>query len=185
MPCSIRRQRTPAELAVIQEQTSLAVPKPARVRLLGVSPLHFNSSPPSYSAWAYSECRFPQGTHYKVISHGKSLSGYTSSRWLVNKGRDDEALAVLSRARGLPSDSELIQIEFLYVILVVRMLTLGFDLVMTREIKAQHIFEQEISANKYPHLQDGSFRSDFKLGALEYLSLLRTRSTLTSRLTLR
>lgn len=36
-------------------------------------------------------------------------------RWLVNNGRDDEALAVLSRTRGLPPDCEAIQIEFLYV----------------------------------------------------------------------
>ncbi len=36
-----------------------------------------------------------------------------SPRWLVNNGRDDEALQVLSRARRLPPDSDLVQIEFL------------------------------------------------------------------------
>lgn len=35
------------------------------------------------------------------------------NRWLVNKGRDDEALQVLSKARRLPPDSDLVQIEFL------------------------------------------------------------------------
>ena len=38
-----------------------------------------------------------------------------SPRWLVNKGRDEEAVQVLCRARNLPADSDLIQIEFLYV----------------------------------------------------------------------
>lgn len=36
-----------------------------------------------------------------------------SPRWLVNQGRDDEAIAVLSHARRLPADSDLVQIEFL------------------------------------------------------------------------
>ena len=35
------------------------------------------------------------------------------SRWLVNQGREDEALAVLSRARGEAPDSDIVQIEFL------------------------------------------------------------------------
>ncbi|KAH9945390.1 general substrate transporter [Epithele typhae] len=80
-----------------------------------------------------------------------------SPRWLINKGRDDEALQILSRARRQPPDSDLVQIEFL-------------------EIKAQHIFEQELAQTKYPQLQDGSFTSNFKLGMYEYLSLLTTRS---------
>ncbi|KAI0749392.1 general substrate transporter [Daedaleopsis nitida] len=80
-----------------------------------------------------------------------------SPRWLVNNGRDDEALQVLSRARRLPPDSDLVQIEFL-------------------EIKAQYLFENETAALKYPDLQDGSFKSNFKLGLYDYLSLLRSRS---------
>jgi hypothetical protein len=40
-----------------------------------------------------------------------------SPRWLVNHGRDDEALEVLRKTRNLPPDSDLIQIEFLYAVL--------------------------------------------------------------------
>ncbi|KAI0710230.1 general substrate transporter [Earliella scabrosa] len=79
-----------------------------------------------------------------------------SPRWLVNKGRDEQALQVLSRVRRQPPDSDLVQIEFL-------------------EIKAQHLFEKETAELKYPDLQDGSFKSNFKLGLYEYLSLLRYR----------
>ena len=39
-----------------------------------------------------------------------------SPRWLVNNSREEEALAVLSRARGLPPNSDLVQIEFLCVL---------------------------------------------------------------------
>ncbi|KAJ3796872.1 general substrate transporter [Lentinula aff. detonsa] len=85
-----------------------------------------------------------------------------SPRWLINQGRDDEALAVLSKARGLPSDDELVQIEFL-------------------EIKAQFLFEQEISTVKFPDYQDGSFVSNVKLTFYSYLSLL-TNPTLFRRI---
>ncbi|KAF9048607.1 general substrate transporter [Panaeolus papilionaceus] len=82
-----------------------------------------------------------------------------SPRWLVNNGRDAEALQVLSSARGLPEDSEIVQIEFL-------------------EIRAQHLFEKETAAIKFPQYQDGSFSSNFKLGFYDYLSLLTQRSLL-------
>ncbi|KAJ3744432.1 general substrate transporter [Lentinula detonsa] len=85
-----------------------------------------------------------------------------SPRWLINQGRDDEALAVLSKARGLSSDDELVQIEFL-------------------EIKAQFLFEKEISTVKFPDYQDGSFGSNVKLTFFSYLSLL-TNPTLFRRI---
>ncbi|KAJ6576513.1 general substrate transporter [Mycena vulgaris] len=82
-----------------------------------------------------------------------------SPRWLVNQGRNEEALAVLSRARGVSEDSDLVQIEFL-------------------EIKAQYLFEKETSEIRFPRYQDGTFKSNFKLGFFAYWSLLRERSLL-------
>ena len=51
-------------------------------------------------------------------------------------------------------------------------------MLMFREIKAQHLFERETAAIKYPQWQDGSFISSFKLGAADYLSLITSRSEL-------
>jgi len=82
-----------------------------------------------------------------------------SPRWLVNQGRDDEALKVLSHARRLPPDSDLVQIEFL-------------------EIRAQYIFEKETSEIRFPQYQDGSFSSNFKLGLYDYLSLITDKTLL-------
>jgi len=82
-----------------------------------------------------------------------------SPRWLVYQGREEEALQVLSKARNVDPQSDLVQIEFL-------------------EIKAHYIFEQELSAEQFPQYQDGSFASNFKLGLFGYLSLLRKRTLL-------
>ncbi|SJL05401.1 probable MFS sugar transporter [Armillaria ostoyae] len=82
-----------------------------------------------------------------------------SPRWLINQGRDEEALTVLSNLRALPKDDELVRIEFL-------------------EIKAQYLFEKEISEAKFPQYQDPSFTSQFKLGLHGYLSLVLDRNLL-------
>lgn len=53
------------------------------------------------------------------------------------------------------------------------------DVVMRREIKAEHLFEVETSQMNFPQFQDGTFISEFKLGLYSYLSLLTSRSTRT------
>ncbi|KAJ8521922.1 hypothetical protein ONZ45_g1444 [Pleurotus djamor] len=82
-----------------------------------------------------------------------------SPRWLVNQGRDEQALKVLSDARQMPPDSDLVQIEFL-------------------EIKAQYLFEKETSELKFPQWQDGSFKSEFRLGLHGLMDLFTTRTLL-------
>jgi len=82
-----------------------------------------------------------------------------SPRWLVSKGREEEALRVLSEARGLGEEHDLVRIEFL-------------------EIKAQHLFEKQTSEEQFPQYQDGTFGSDFKLGFWSYFSLLRKKTLL-------
>lgn len=73
------------------------------------------------------------------------------------KGREDECLAVIARLRQLPSDSELVQLEFL-------------------EVKAQNRFEQETSLAKFPQYHTPGLMNKVKLGYHEYTSLLTNRS---------
>ena len=77
----------------------------------------------------------------------------------MDQGRDGECLAVLANLRRAPADSTLVQIEYL-------------------EIKSQKVFEQRVSENDHPHLQDGSAKSNFLLGVAQYKSLLTNRANL-------
>ncbi|ORX34317.1 hexose transport-related protein [Kockovaella imperatae] len=74
-----------------------------------------------------------------------------SPRWLLQKGRDDEALRVLAYLRNRDPADELIRLEFL-------------------EIKADALFEQETSAARYPEYIDRPFR----LQVAKMMSLLST-----------
>lgn len=105
----------------------------------------------------------PRYAFLELLSIWYIIDRQNLPRWLVNNGRDDQALQVLSRARRQASDSDLVQIEFL-------------------EIKAQYLFEKETAALKYPDLQDGSWWSNFKLGFYDYLSLLCYKRTYTTQL---
>lgn len=93
----------------------------------------------------------------------------------MNQGRDEEALQVLSNARQLPPDHELVQIEFLCADFLPLTHIDGLTS-CNREIRAQYLFEKETSAVNFPNYQDGSFLSNFKLGFYGYASLLTSRS---------
>jgi sugar porter (SP) family MFS transporter len=79
-----------------------------------------------------------------------------SPRWLVHHDREPEAHRVLARLRGLPQDHELIELEF-------------------AEIKAQSLFEKKSLRENFPHLQDMSAWSTFKLQFVAIGSLFTTR----------
>ncbi|KAH8919329.1 general substrate transporter [Atractiella rhizophila] len=79
-----------------------------------------------------------------------------SPRWLMGKHRDEEAIQVLSRLRRLPKDHRVIQLEY-------------------KQIKAAVMLDEESERDRYPHLLDGSRKSEFKRGALKYVDLIRRR----------
>ncbi|KAF2254777.1 general substrate transporter [Trematosphaeria pertusa] len=80
-----------------------------------------------------------------------------SPRWLVHHDREPEARHVLSKLRGLGDDHELIELEF-------------------AEIKAQSLFEKKTLRENFPHLQDMSAWSTFKLQWVAIGSLFTTKA---------
>jgi len=79
-----------------------------------------------------------------------------SPRWLVHHDREPEAQRVLARLRNLPEDHELIELEF-------------------AEIKAQSLFEKKSLRENFPHLQDMSALSTFKLQFVAIGSLFTSK----------
>ncbi|SPC66499.1 related to quinate transport protein [Ustilago sp. UG-2017b] len=82
-----------------------------------------------------------------------------SPRWLINEGREQEALAVIAGLRRLPENDLLVQMEYL-------------------EVRAQKLFEDRVSVHDHPNLQDGSRSSNFKLGVAQYKSLIANPANL-------
>jgi MFS family permease len=77
-----------------------------------------------------------------------------SPRWLSSKGRDDEALHVLAKLRGLPTTDSRVHREWC-------------------EIRAEVAFTQEVNRERHPTLQDGSRASGFKLEVASWLDCFR------------
>ncbi|KAF1958569.1 general substrate transporter [Byssothecium circinans] len=80
-----------------------------------------------------------------------------SPRWLIHHNREAEARRVLAHLRGLSEDNDLIELEY-------------------AEIKAQSLFEKKTLAEDFPHLQDLSAMSTFKLQFVAIGSLFKTKA---------
>ncbi|KAF1830945.1 general substrate transporter [Decorospora gaudefroyi] len=78
-----------------------------------------------------------------------------SPRWLVHHDREADARRVLARLRNLPQDHELIELEY-------------------AEIRGQSLFEKKSLQENFPHLQDMSAISIFKLQFVAIGSLFTT-----------
>jgi MFS family permease len=82
-----------------------------------------------------------------------------SPRWLVGKGRDEEALKTLALLRQLPVEHELIQLEY-------------------KEIKAECLFERRVFAKTFPNLAAKEKGSIWVSEAAQYWNIVRTRDNL-------
>ncbi|KAI1333926.1 putative hexose transport-related protein [Xylariaceae sp. FL0016] len=80
-----------------------------------------------------------------------------SPRWLVHHNRESEARKILADLRGLSTDHELVELEFL-------------------EIKAQSQFEKRTVAEHFPHLQEQTNWNTFKLQFVAIKSLFQTKA---------
>ncbi|KAM0544674.1 hypothetical protein ACHAPJ_011735 [Fusarium lateritium] len=80
-----------------------------------------------------------------------------SPRWLVHHDREEEARQVLANLRDLPTDHELIELEYL-------------------EIKAQSLFEKRSLAEKFPALQEQTAMNTFKLQFVAIGALFKSKA---------
>ncbi|CAH0022542.1 unnamed protein product [Clonostachys rhizophaga] len=79
-----------------------------------------------------------------------------SPRWLVKKGRNEEALKTLSYLRKLPEDHELVQVEY-------------------KEIQAECLFEQRAFAKSFPNLAAKEEGSIWTREFAQYYDIVRTK----------
>lgn len=106
------------------------------------------------SVWSRTDCVFTQGIPAVILAVAIFVSPF-SPRWLVKQGRIGGALAMLSYSRNLPSDNELVQIEYL-------------------EIKAEALAEERAFAKTYPRLAGREKRNVWLEQIAQYANCFRT-----------
>jgi hypothetical protein len=77
-----------------------------------------------------------------------------SPRWLAARGRDEQSLAALAKLRNLPPTDERVLHEWC-------------------DILSEAAYRKELSAERYPKLQNESYSSRIKLHALNYIDCFR------------
>ncbi|KAG2203486.1 hypothetical protein INT47_008213 [Mucor saturninus] len=80
-----------------------------------------------------------------------------SPRWLMSKGREEEALKVLSKLRRLPQDHPTVQAEY-------------------KDIKVTVEFDRHIERQQYPQHVDNGSKGRMMIGALGYRDLFKKGS---------
>lgn len=78
-----------------------------------------------------------------------------SPRWLIKQDRDDEAITTLAYLRNLPTDNELIQVEY-------------------KEIKAECLFEERHFAKSFPTIAAKEKKSVWTRQLAEYYNIIRS-----------
>ncbi|KAF7294568.1 Hexose transport-related protein [Mycena indigotica] len=76
-------------------------------------------------------------------------------RWLIRRGRNEEALSTLAWLRKMPEDSEIVQLEY-------------------TEIQAEALFEAETTAERFPGLTSKDAWTQFKLQIAQFGELFTT-----------
>jgi MFS family permease len=109
------------------------------------------------SDWAWRTPMLIQGIPAIVLAIGVWFLPY-SPRWLVKQGRDEEALASLSRLRSRPEDDRLVQIEYL-------------------EIKAEAQFENDQFHRHFPNLSEKNRTNPWVKEIMQYGRLFRTKDS--------
>ncbi|KAJ7253367.1 hypothetical protein B0H12DRAFT_596111 [Mycena haematopus] len=100
--------------------------------------------------------RVPRGQGIPALA--LALLSFTlpyTPRWLIRKGRAQEALKTLAWLRKMPEESEIIQLEY-------------------TEIQAEAMFEAEMAAEKFPGLVGGGAFTQFKLQVAQFRELFTT-----------
>ena len=82
-----------------------------------------------------------------------------SPRWLVNEGRNEEALAIVAKLRNLPETHELVQLEYL-------------------EMIGQAVFEKKVSHMDHPNLQGQGTGIAIRRAFASYADLFTNRANL-------
>jgi MFS family permease len=109
------------------------------------------------SDWAWRVPMLAQGIPAILLAVGVWFLPY-SPRWLVKVGRNEEAVASLSRLRGLPAEDRLIQIEYL-------------------EIRAEDEFEKRAFLKRFPNLSEKQKSNPWMREMMQYIHLFKTKES--------
>jgi MFS family permease len=112
---------------------------------------------PEQSNWAWRTPMLFQGVPSLVLAIGVWWLPY-SPRWLVKRGRDQEAIATLSYLRACAEDDTLVQVEYL-------------------EIKAENEFEKAQFVKQFPHLAHKAEQGQWTREAMSYVTIFRSRDS--------